>query len=238
MFSLLTSIHMSLVKANHSLVYTEATEFAGNIKHHLILPHCRGEQQTVGRNGLWTSCIFKALPSLPRVGQILQSLKRSQEHQGQGGNRLPLSEKEMGGCASACMEQQERAVALASDSMASAFGKEGGRWFSSTAMDIWSTNCAALLDAKQSSYEIRLFRWPLPCMWRGFCSFKSRIVLGAKSFVDLWATANSLFYKGKILITNQPPTPEFLGQCPISILFPLLFTWSEPLSRNPNSRQN
>lgn len=36
--SLLTSTHMSSIKSMHNLLYTEVSEFAGSIKHHMILP--------------------------------------------------------------------------------------------------------------------------------------------------------------------------------------------------------
>lgn len=51
-FSLLASTHMSLVKAKHNLLYTEATEFSGSIKHNMILPHFRAEQETTECKGL------------------------------------------------------------------------------------------------------------------------------------------------------------------------------------------
>lgn len=161
---------MSLVKAKHNLLYTEATEFVGSIKHNMVLPHFREEQKTAECNRFWNSWISKALPSPPHVEQFLQSLK-SQEHQGHGGNRLPLQEKEIYVCASVCMEQQEHAGVLASDLTASVFRKEHGRWFSWTSTGIWATNCVALLHCNHSSEKIRLFRWSLPCVYKREISF-------------------------------------------------------------------
>lgn len=112
---------MSLVKAKqYTVLYTEATEFVGSIKHNMVLPHSREEQETAECNRFWNTWISKALPSPPHVEQFLRSLK-SQEDQGDGGNRLPLQEKKTYVRASVCMEQQEHAGVLAEEK-----NKEGG----------------------------------------------------------------------------------------------------------------
>lgn len=43
---------MSLVKAMHNLLYTEVSEFAGSIKHNMILLQFTEEQETAEGHGL------------------------------------------------------------------------------------------------------------------------------------------------------------------------------------------
>lgn len=51
-FSLLTCTHMSLVKAKHTLLYTEANESLGYIKENVTLLHLKEGQDRAECNGL------------------------------------------------------------------------------------------------------------------------------------------------------------------------------------------